>query len=59
MKTGGVKNIGSVFLSIYGTKAELDKIVLKENKLKKAGFDKDALDEFDISGVDVGEVCWI
>lgn len=56
IKTGDVKNIGAVYLSIYGAKGEIEKLALKENRLKKPAFEKNKLDEFELYAPDVGEV---
>lgn len=56
IKTGDAKNVGNVYLSIYGSKLQIEKVHLNENKIKKTGFEKNKLDEFEINGIDVGDV---
>ena len=55
VKTGDVKKVGNVFLSITGNKGVIEK-ALKENKAKTTPFEKGKLDEFELNGVDVGTV---
>ena len=56
IKTGDVKNIGAVYLTIYGSKSQIEKMTLNENKTNTKTFEKNKIDEFTFYGVDVGDV---
>ena len=56
IKTGDVKNIGAVYLTIYGSKSQIEKMPLNENKTNTKAFEKNKLDEFTFYGIDVGDV---
>jgi hypothetical protein len=56
VKTGQSKSVGDVYLSLYGTNANIERFHLKESKSKKKPFVGASRDEFEFSGSDVGNV---
>ena len=56
IKTGDVKNIGTVYLTIFGSKSQIEKMTLNENKANTKMFEKNKIDEFTFYGIDVGDV---
>jgi hypothetical protein len=56
ISSGQSKNVGDTYLSLYGTKANIERFHLKENILKKKPFVSGSSDEFELNGPDVGNV---